>query len=80
MRDYAEVAADPQVWENGYLSAVATDDGTEVKVVGSPIAFSESPAQVAATVPELGQHTEEVLLELGYSWDEIGALRDAGAF
>ena len=64
----------PQVWENGYLSAVAADDGTEVKVVGSPIALSDSPAQVAATVPELGQHTEEVLLELGYSWDEIGEL------
>ena len=80
VRDYAAVAADPQVWENGYLSAVATDDGTEVRVVGSPIALSESPAQVAATVPELGQHTEEVLLELGYSWDEIGELRDAGAF
>ena len=79
VRDYAAVAADPQVWENGYLSAVAADDGTEVKVVGSPIALSDSPAQVAATVPELGQHTEEVLLELGYSWDEIGELRDAGA-
>jgi len=80
VRDYAAVAADPQVWENGYLSAVAADDGTEVRVVGSPIMLSESPAQVAAAAPELGQHTEEVLLELGYSWDDIGELRDAGAF
>jgi formyl-CoA transferase len=29
--------------------------------------------------PELGQHTEEVLLEAGYSWEEIERLKDAGA-
>jgi crotonobetainyl-CoA:carnitine CoA-transferase CaiB-like acyl-CoA transferase len=29
-------------------------------------------------VPELGQHTEEVLLELGFDWDRIGALKDSG--
>jgi crotonobetainyl-CoA:carnitine CoA-transferase CaiB-like acyl-CoA transferase len=36
-------------------------------------------AQQAAPAPELGQHTEEVMLELGYTWEEIGAMRDAGA-
>ena len=80
VRDLAEVAADPQVWENGYLRVIEDDDGAEVRVVGSPIALSANPAQVGGTVPELGQHTEEVLLELGYSWDDIGELRDAGAF
>jgi len=30
--------------------------------------------------PELGEHTEEVLLEIGYTWDDIAHLRDQGAF
>jgi crotonobetainyl-CoA:carnitine CoA-transferase CaiB-like acyl-CoA transferase len=34
---------------------------------------------IAEAAPEHGQHTEEVLLELGYTWEEIGALRDSGA-
>ncbi len=51
-----------------------------MRIVGSPIALSEHPTKVGGMVPELGQHTEEVLLELGYSWDDIGLLRDAGAF
>ena len=80
VRDYAAVAADRQVWENGYLCTIEDDSGAEVKVVGSPITLSDHPAKVGGMVPELGQHTEEVLLELGYSWEDIGELRDAGAF
>jgi crotonobetainyl-CoA:carnitine CoA-transferase CaiB-like acyl-CoA transferase len=42
-----------------------------------PMAFSESPGEICAGAPELGQHTEQVLVEeLGYSWDEITALRE----
>jgi crotonobetainyl-CoA:carnitine CoA-transferase CaiB-like acyl-CoA transferase len=36
-----------------------------------------SPSRFSA--PEHGHHTEEVMLELGYTWEEIGALRDSGA-
>jgi len=35
--------------------------------------------EAAPAAPELGQHTEDILLGLGYSWDDIAALRDAGA-
>jgi formyl-CoA transferase len=68
------VIADPDVWANGYLVNV---DGTDV--VAAPVRFSATPAQPSAVAPELGQHTEEVLLELGYSWDDIARLQDAGA-
>jgi formyl-CoA transferase len=43
------------------------------------VAFSDTPARPAASVPELGQHTEEVLLDLGYTWEEIGRLQEASA-
>jgi formyl-CoA transferase len=74
VQGYAEIAADPQVWANDYL--VSTDDGP---VVGLPVRFSATPAAVGGAPPELGQHTEELLLEHGYSWDEIAALRNEGA-
>jgi crotonobetainyl-CoA:carnitine CoA-transferase CaiB-like acyl-CoA transferase len=75
VRGHAEVAADPMVWANDYLVKVEGD----AAVVGTPVRFSATPARVSATAPELGQHTEEVLLEAGYSWDDIARLRDGGA-
>jgi crotonobetainyl-CoA:carnitine CoA-transferase CaiB-like acyl-CoA transferase len=75
VRDYAQVAADPQVWLNGYMAS----DDSGASIVGVPVRFSDTPASVGTDPPELGQHTEEVLLEHGFSWDDIAALRDAGA-
>jgi crotonobetainyl-CoA:carnitine CoA-transferase CaiB-like acyl-CoA transferase len=78
VRDHAAVVADASVWANGYFVDVADGDD-ERAVVGSPVRFSETPARASATVAELGQHTEEVLLELGYTWDDIAELSAAGA-
>ena len=40
--------------------------------------LSETPGGVQGPAPELGQHTEQVLLDLGYEWAAIEALRDGG--
>jgi formyl-CoA transferase len=47
--------------------------------VATPADFYGTPCQTRGTSPEVGQHTEEVLLELGYDWDGIGALKEGGA-
>jgi formyl-CoA transferase len=49
-------------------------------MVGSPIRFSATPAEPGVVAPELGAHTEEVLLEAGFDWDDIASLRADGAF
>ena len=74
VRTYAEVADDPQVWDNGYLAEV---DGT--RVVGTPIRLSDTPTRVGGPAPELGADTMEVLAAAGYSDDELAELLAAGA-
>jgi crotonobetainyl-CoA:carnitine CoA-transferase CaiB-like acyl-CoA transferase len=78
VRDHGEVVADPAVWDNGYLVRADGPDG-EVPVVVAPVRFSDNALDIRAIAPELGQHTEEVLLELGYDWDDINQLTAAGA-
>jgi crotonobetainyl-CoA:carnitine CoA-transferase CaiB-like acyl-CoA transferase len=78
VRNHAEVVADPAVWDNEYLATVSDSSGDAV-VVAPPVRFSATPAHLGAAAPELGQDTEEVLLELGYGWDQIAELRAAGA-
>jgi crotonobetainyl-CoA:carnitine CoA-transferase CaiB-like acyl-CoA transferase len=72
VRDHAAVVEDANAWANGYLASV---DGATV--VAPPVRFSDTPADASGVAPELGQHTEEILLELGYSWDDITAFSDA---
>lgn len=80
VRDHAAVAADPQAYANGYLVDVDHPEWGAIRTVGNPIRMSDTPTVPGVEVPELGQHTEEVLLEAGFSWDDIAALRDEGAF
>jgi crotonobetainyl-CoA:carnitine CoA-transferase CaiB-like acyl-CoA transferase len=74
VRDHAQVIADRNMWDNGYF---ATVDGHDVVAV--PVAFSATPGAPPARAPELGEHTEEVLLELGYTWDDISRFQEAHA-
>ena len=79
VRDYAAVVADPQTLINGYVIDGGDPAIGTTHVVGSPVRFSATPATPAHAAPELGQHTEEILLEFGYGWDEITQLRETGA-
>jgi crotonobetainyl-CoA:carnitine CoA-transferase CaiB-like acyl-CoA transferase len=73
-----ELHDDGQVIANGYLPTVAADDGTPVALVANPVQFDETPPALRRA-PEHGQHTEEVLLELGLSWEDIIGHKETGA-
>jgi len=73
-----EVANDPQAWENDFFTEVEYAPGVPLKAINSPVKFSETPAIIKSLAPELGQHTEVVLLELGYTWDDMAGLKEEG--
>ncbi len=71
-----ELLTDPQVLANGYLGEVAVDRGPSYTLPTVPVQFDELPPELRPA-PEHGEHTEALLLELGYDWDAIGSLQDA---
>ncbi|MCH2185041.1 CoA transferase, partial [Myxococcota bacterium] len=62
VRTHLEVTRDEGVFENGYLQRFEQLDGREALAVGCPIRMSDTPTQPGKWTPELGQHTEEILL------------------
>ncbi len=76
---YQEILASEQAAVNGYITEVEHPELGKIRVVGSPLGLSDNPVGPAGPPPELGQHTEEVLLEAGFSWEEVEALREKGA-
>ena len=73
----AQVFADPQVVARGMRVDLATGDGGTVPSVRSPILMSETPPAYDRASPRLGEHTAEVLAELGYHDSDIGRLAAA---
>lgn len=73
----AEVHDDPQVVANGYIARVPSGD-TDVALVTGPVQFDEKPAAPSGA-PAHGQHTEEILFELGLTWEEILVYKKRGA-
>ena len=71
-----EVYADPQV---KYLGMAAPVKKTNVSMARQPMSLSRTPSKLVARPPELGEHTDEVLAEFGFSAKEIAALRAANA-
>ena len=73
-----ELHDDAQVLANGYLEQITLDSGTQFVLPANPVQFDETPASVGRA-PDHGEHTDEVLLELGLSYDEIIEHKVSGA-
>jgi crotonobetainyl-CoA:carnitine CoA-transferase CaiB-like acyl-CoA transferase len=74
-----ELVEDPQVRHLGVVAHTTTSDGAPVRVISQPVKLSRTPAHVARGAPDWGEQTDEILGELGYSAEEIAALRAARA-
>jgi crotonobetainyl-CoA:carnitine CoA-transferase CaiB-like acyl-CoA transferase len=74
-----ELADDEQAHAAGGFVDVPVSDGTLARMVASPVDFSGCSRFNDRPTPELGQDTELVLLERGWDWERIEALKRAGA-
>jgi formyl-CoA transferase len=79
VRDLPEALADPAVLAGGLIRDVHTPYGGDYRVVVEPLKFSASPLVFSRPAPIQGEHTEEVLKELGYGSTEVEAMIGAGA-
>jgi formyl-CoA transferase len=74
LQEYSDLADDPQVLENEYIIEYDHPRAGRVREVGFPVLFGRDRPRLRRPAPDLGEHTEEVLAEFGFSPDEIFAL------
>jgi crotonobetainyl-CoA:carnitine CoA-transferase CaiB-like acyl-CoA transferase len=72
-----ELQQDVQALANEYVTDLDVGDGQHVKVVNVPVQFDESSPSLERA-PEVGEHTEMVLLEAGLTWDELADYKERG--
>jgi crotonobetainyl-CoA:carnitine CoA-transferase CaiB-like acyl-CoA transferase len=73
-----EILADPQMEANGYLVPVTDAEGNQRQLVANPVQFDETPPSITRG-PQFAEHTDDILLELGMSMDDIIQLKIEGA-
>jgi crotonobetainyl-CoA:carnitine CoA-transferase CaiB-like acyl-CoA transferase len=78
VQTFDDLVDDPQVEHNRLVETVRHPSGGDLRVVGVPMRFSETPGEIRSGPPAVGAHTDEVLSEAGFSEAEIRALRDDG--
>lgn len=77
VKTYAEAAANPHVTERDMLQPFEQEDGKVVPLTGPAAKFSRTPTKVRTRAAKLGEHTEEILMEIGTDPSEQRRLRDA---
>lgn len=73
-----EAISDPQAAANDMFVTTNHPVHGPVKVIASPVNMSKTPATYRLPAPEFSQHTEEVLLGLGYTWEDIARFKETG--
>jgi len=78
VHEYGDLADDPQVAENEMISTLDHPSHGAMRMVGPAVNLHGTPGSIRQPAPEFGQHTEEVLLEAEFSWEELEDLRTEG--
>ena len=78
VQGFDEVMSDPQVAHNGLIHEVDRPKAGRIKIVGVPVRFSETPGTIRLAPPLVGEHTDAILEELGYSAEQRADLRARG--
>ncbi len=79
VQDYKELVSDPQVMENEMVTTLEHPTHGPLRMVAPVVHLSATPGRIKRPAPEFGQHTEEVLLATGYTWEELEVLRGTGS-
>jgi crotonobetainyl-CoA:carnitine CoA-transferase CaiB-like acyl-CoA transferase len=74
-----QVFADPQVKHLGIVQSVTMKDKSKMRLLGQPVGLSRTPSRLVARPPHLGEHTNAILKEFGFSARDIAALHKAKA-
>ena len=77
--DYKTMLKSEQARANGYLLELDHPVAGKMLVSGAPVTLNGEVPTEARPAPEHGQHTEEILLEIGYTWEEIAKLHEVSA-
>jgi len=78
VQSFPEVINDPQARANDFFISYDHPAYGRMEGVANPVKLSKCPETVRMPAPEFGQHTEEVLLELGYTWEDIEQFKQQG--
>ncbi|MCY4076450.1 MAG: CoA transferase [Acidobacteria bacterium] len=79
IRNVAEVCTNPQLTERGKVVERPHPTAGDLKMIGQPIELGDTPARIRTAPPLLGEQTDDVLREAGYTDKEIRAFRERGA-
>lgn len=78
VQSYADLPNDPQVIANEFFAEVSHPTHGTLREVGVPLKLSATPGAARSRAPEFGEHTEQVLLDHGYTWEQIADFRGRG--
>ena len=71
----AEMFADPQVRHNGIVAAQNHPIAGPIRVVGIPVKLSDTPGEIGAAASQVGEHSRDILQELGYEAAQIDRMQ-----